>query len=91
MDAKLAETKRDAKLDSKHDVKFDAKFGAGRDAKKEAEVDAKVDVKIDTKVDENKGVKVESNMDIKGGTTRVDVQTRFKIRCKTRLKTCRKT
>ena len=34
---------------------------------------------------------VEENMDIKGGAIRVDVQTRHKIRCKTRLKTCRKT
>ena len=30
-----------------------------------------MDVKTDTKVDENKGVKVEANMDVKGGTTRV--------------------
>ena len=58
--------------------------------KKEAEVDAKVDVKKDAKVDENRGVKVEANMGVKGGATRVDVQTRHKIRCKTRLKTCRK-
>ena len=27
--------------------------------------------KIDTKVDENKGVKGEANMDVKGGATRV--------------------
>jgi hypothetical protein len=54
-------------------------------------VDAKVDVKKDAKVDENKGVKVEENIGVKGGATRVDVQTRHKIRCKTRLKTCRKT
>ena len=53
--------------------------------------DAKVDVKKDAKVDENEGVKVEANMGVKGGVTRVDVQTRRKIRCKTRLKTCRKT
>ena len=59
--------------------------------KKEAEVDAKVDVKKDAKLDENKGIKVEANMGVKGGATRVDVQTRRKIRCKTRLKTCRKT
>ena len=45
--------------------------------------DAKVDVKKDAKVDENKRVKVEANMGVKGGTTRVGVQTR----CKTRLKT----
>ena len=51
--------------------------------KKEAEVD----VKNDAKVDEKKGVKVEANMGIKGGATRVDVQTRRKIRCKIRLKT----
>ena len=42
-------------------------------------------------MDENKGVKVEEKMGVKGGTTSVDVQTRRKIRCKTRLKTCRKT
>ena len=54
--------------------------------KKEAEVDAKVGVKKDAKVDENKGVKVEANMVVKGGATRVDVQTRLK----TRLKTCHK-
>ena len=42
--------------------------------------------KVDAKVDENKGIKVEANMGVKGGTARVDVQTR----CKTRLKTCRK-
>ena len=51
--------------------------------KKEAEVDAKVDVKKDANVDENKGVKFEANMGIKGGATRVYVQTRHKIRCKT--------
>ena len=54
-------------------------------------MDAKVDVKNDAKVDEKKGVKVEANMGVKGGTTRVDVQTRHKIRCKTKLKTYRKT
>ena len=54
-----------------------------RDAKKEAEVD----VKKDAKVDENKGIKVEANVGIKWGATRVDVQTRRKFRCKTRLKT----
>ena len=59
--------------------------------KKEAEVDAKVDVKKDAKVDENKGVKVEENMGVKGGAKRVDVQTGRKNRCKTRLKTYRKT
>ena len=59
--------------------------------KKEAEVDAKVDVKKDAKVNENKGIKVEANMGVKGGTTRIDVQTRCKIRCQNRLKTCRKT
>ena len=53
-------------------------------------MDAKVDVEKDAKVDENKDVKVEENMDVKRGATRVDVQTRRKIRCKTRLKTCRK-
>ena len=37
------------------------------------------------------GVQVEENMDVKVGTTRVDVQTRRKIMCKTRLKTYRKT
>ena len=61
------------------------------DAKKEAEVDAKMDVKKDARVDENKGVKVEANIGVKGGATRVDVQTRHKIRCKTSLKTCCKT
>ena len=50
-----------------------------------------MDVKKDAKVDENKGIKVEANMGVKGGGTRVDVQTRHKIRCKTRLKTCHKT
>ena len=60
--------------------------------KKVAEVDERVEsVKKDAKVDENKGVKVEANMGVKGGATRVDVQTRCKIRCKTSLKTCRKT
>ena len=54
-------------------------------------MDAKVDVKKDAKVDENKGVKYEANMGVKGGATRVDVQTKRKIRCKTRLKTGRKT
>ena len=54
-------------------------------------MDAHEDVKKDAKVDENMGVKVEANMDVEGGATRVDVQTRRKIRCKTRLKTCRKT
>ena len=39
-------------------------------------MDAKEDVKKDAKVDENMGVKVEENMDVKGGTPRVDVQTR---------------
>ena len=51
----------------------------------------KVDVKKHAKVDENKGIKVEENIGVKGGATRVEVQTRRKIRCKTRLKTCRKT
>ena len=50
-----------------------------------------MDVKQDAEVDENKDIKVEANMGVKGGATRVDVQTRFKIRCKTRLKTCHKT
>ena len=50
-----------------------------------------LDVKNDAKVDEKKGVKLEANMGIKGGATRVDVQTRHKIMCKTRLKTCQKT
>ena len=50
-----------------------------------------MDVKKDAKVDGNKGVKVEANMDVKGGATGVYVQTRRKIRCKTRLNTCRKT
>ena len=39
---------------------------------------AEVDVKKDAKVDENKGLKVEAKMGIKGGVTRVDVQTRCK-------------
>ena len=47
--------------------------------------------RVDEKVDENKGIKVEENMGVKRGATRVDVQTRHKIRCKTRMKTCRKT
>ena len=47
--------------------------------------------KNDAKVDENKGIKVEANMGVKGDATRVYVQTRRKIRCKTSLKTCRKT
>ena len=68
-------------------VRGDAK----RDAKKEAEVDANEDVKKDAKVDDNMVVKVEENMGIKGGATRVDVQIRRKIMCKTRLKTCHKT
>ena len=38
-------------------------------------------VKKDAKVDKKKGVKVEANMGIKGGATRVDVQTRCKIMC----------
>ena len=42
-----------------------------------------MNVKKDAKVDENKGVKVEANMGLKGGATRVDVQTRCKIRHKT--------
>ena len=54
-------------------------------------MDAKEDVKKDAKVDENMGIKVDENMDVKGGATRVYVQTRKKIRCKARLKTCRKT
>ena len=54
-------------------------------------MDAKVDVKKDAKVDENKGVRVEANMGIKGGATRVDLQTGRKIRCKTKMKTYRKT
>ena len=33
------------------------------------------DVKNDAKVDENMGVKVEANMDVKGDTPRVSVQT----------------
>ena len=47
----------------------------------------KVDVKNDEKVDENMAIKVEANMDVKVSATRVDVQTRHKIRCKTKLKT----
>ena len=47
--------------------------------------------KKDANIDQNKGIKVEANMSVKGGATRVDVQTRHKIRCKTRLKTRRKT
>ena len=39
------------------------------------------------KVDENMGIKVEANMDVKGGETRLDVQTRHKTRCKTWRKT----
>ena len=62
-----------------------------REAKKVAEVDEKVDVKKGAKVDENKDIKVEENMNVKGGTARVYVQTRRKIRCKARLKTCRET
>ena len=42
---------------------------------------------MDAKLDENKGVKVETNMGVKGGAIRVDVQTMRKIRCKIRLKT----
>ena len=42
-----------------------------------------MDVKKDAKVDENKGVKVEANMGVKGGETRVDVQTRLKTYRKT--------
>ena len=53
---------------------------------------AKVDEKMDAKVDANMAeTKREANIGVKGGTTRVDVQTRRRIRCKTRLKTCRKT
>ena len=54
-------------------------------------MDAKLDVKKDAKVDENKGIKFEANMSVKGGATRVDVQTRRKFRYKTRLKTYCKT
>ena len=50
-----------------------------------------MDVKKDAKADENKGIKVEANMGVKGGATRVDVHIRRKIWFKTRLKTCRKT
>ena len=46
-------------------------------------MDAKEDVKKDAKVDQKMGVKVEENMDVKGGTPRVDVQTRCKTWCKT--------